>query len=37
MLKLKAARTSKMSDFEYEQLIKYYKAINRKLKREKGL
>lgn len=37
MLKVKAGRTSKMSDFEYEQLIKYYKALNKKLKKEKGL
>lgn len=37
LLKVKAAGTSKMSDFEYEQLIKYYKALNKKLKKEKGL
>lgn len=30
LLKVKAAGTSKMSDFEYEQLIKYYKALNKK-------
>lgn len=37
MLKVKAAGTSKMSDFEYEQLIKYYKALNKKLRKEKGI
>lgn len=37
LLKIKAASTSKMSDFEYEQLIRYYKAINQKLRKEKGL
>ena len=37
LLKVKAAGTSKMSDFEYEQLIKYYKALNKKLRKEKGL
>ena len=36
-LKVKAAGTSKMSDFEYEQLIKYYKALNKKLRKEKGI
>lgn len=37
LLKVKAAGTSKMSDFEYGQLIKYYKALNKKLRKEKGL
>ena len=37
MLKVKAASTCKMSDFEYKELIKYYKAINEKLRKEKGL
>ena len=37
LLKVKAAGTSNMSDFEYEQLIKYYKALNKKLRKEKGL
>lgn len=27
----------KMTDFEYEQLIKYYKTLNKKLRKEKGL
>lgn len=25
------------ADFEYEQLIKYYKALNKKLRKEKGI
>lgn len=37
LLKAKAAAASKMSDFEYEQLIKYYKALNKKLRKEKGI
>lgn len=37
LLKAKAASTSKMSDLEYEQLIKYYKALNKKLRKEKGV
>ena len=37
LLKVKAAGTSKMSDFEYEQLIKYYKALSKKLRKEKGI
>jgi hypothetical protein len=37
LLKVKAAGTSKKSDFDYEQLIKYYKALNKKLRKEKGL
>ena len=37
LLKVKAASNTKMSDFEYEQLIKYYKALNKKLRKEKGL
>lgn len=37
LLKVKVASTSKMTDFEYEQLIKYYKALNKKLRKEKGL
>ena len=37
LLKVKAASNTKMSDFEYEQLIKYYKALNKKLRKEKGI
>lgn len=37
LLKAKASGTSKMTDFEYNQLIKYYKALNIKLRKEKGL
>lgn len=37
LLKWKQSQTSKLSEFEYEQLIKYYKAINKKLKKDKGL
>ncbi len=36
LLKLRAATVAKISDFEYEQLIKYYKAQNAKLKKEKN-
>lgn len=37
LLKAKASRTSKITDFDYEQLIKYYKALNIKLRKEKGI
>lgn len=37
LLKLKASKTSKLSDFEYKELIKYYKVLSCKLKKEKGL
>ena len=37
LLKVKAAGTTKMTDFEYEQLIKYYKTLNKKLRKEKGV
>lgn len=37
LLKVKAANASKITDFEYEQLIKYYKALNKKLRKEKGI
>ena len=37
LLKVRATSISKMSDFEYEQLIKYYKALNKKLRKERGL
>lgn len=37
LLKVKAASNTKMSDFEYEQLIKYYKILNKSLRKEKGL
>lgn len=37
LLKVKAASTCKMSDFEYKELIKYYKALNAKLRKEKGM
>ena len=33
---MKAAGTTKMTDFEYEQLIKYYKTQKKKLRKEKG-
>lgn len=36
-LKWRSGLFKKYSDFEYEQLIKYYKALNKKLKKEKGL
>ena len=35
MLKVKAASTTKMSDFEYKELIKYYKTLNKKMLSEK--
>ena len=37
LLEAKQRLTRKFSDFEYEQLIKYYKALNKKLRKEKGL
>ena len=37
LLEAKKNQTSKYSDFEYEQLIKYYKALNAKLRKEKNL
>lgn len=37
ILETKKSKMRKYSDFEYEQLIKYYKALNVKLKKEKGL
>ena len=37
LLKVKAVGTTKMTDFEYEQLIKYYKTLNKKLRKEKGV
>ena len=37
LLKVKAAGTTKMTDFEYEQFLKYYNALNKKLRKEKGL
>lgn len=37
LLKVKAASICKMSDFEYKELIKYYKALNAKLRKEKGI
>ncbi|WP_293666510.1 recombination protein NinG [uncultured Parabacteroides sp.] len=37
LLKVKAANTSKMTDFEYKELIKYYSALIEKLKKDKGL
>lgn len=32
----KASQTKKWSDFELQELIKYYKALNAKLRKEKG-
>ena len=37
LLESKKNQTRKYSDFEYEQLIKYYKVLNAKLRKEKGL
>ncbi|MBP1616143.1 MAG: putative recombination protein [Bacteroidetes bacterium] len=37
LLEAKQGITRKYSDFEYEQLIKYYKALNKKLKKEKEI
>lgn len=37
LLKAQASRTTKITDFDYEQLIKYYKALNIKLRKEKGV
>lgn len=37
LLEAKQAISRKFADFEYEQLIKYYKALNKKLRKEKGL
>lgn len=37
LLKVKAASNTRMSDFEYEQLIKYYMVMNKKLRKEKGI
>lgn len=37
LLEAKQGITRKYSDFEYEQLIKYYKALNKKLRKEKEL
>jgi hypothetical protein len=37
LLEAKQNITRQYSDFEYEQLIKYYKALNKKLRKEKGL
>lgn len=37
LLEAKKNQARKYSDFEYEQLIKYYKALNAKLRKEKGL
>ena len=37
LLEAKQGITRKYSDFEYEQLIKYYKVLNKKLKKEKGI
>lgn len=33
----KASQTKKWSDFEIQELIKYYKALNAKLRKEKGI
>ena len=37
LLEAKKKQTRKYADFEYEQLIKYYKALGDKLRKEKGL
>lgn len=37
LLEAKKYQSRKYSDFEYEQLIKYYKALNAKFRKEKGL
>ena len=37
LLSWKAHQTKKWSDFELQELIKYYKALRDKLKKEKGL
>ena len=37
LLESKKNQTRKYSDFEYAELIKYYKALNAKLRKEKGL
>lgn len=37
LLEAKQNIIRKYSDFEYEQLIKYYKALNKKLRKEKGI
>lgn len=37
LLESKQSISRKYSDFEYEQLIKYYKALNKKLQKEKGI
>jgi hypothetical protein len=37
LLSWKAHQTKKWSDFELQELIKYYKALVDKLKKEKGL
>lgn len=37
LLEAKKNQTRKYSDFEYKELIKYYKALNSKLRKEKGI
>lgn len=37
LLAFKKDQISKISDFEYKQLIKYYKILNEKLRKEKGI
>lgn len=37
LLEARKNETRKYTDFEYEALIKYYKALNQKLRKEKGL
>lgn len=37
LLEARKNSSRKYSDFEYEQLIKYYKALNKKLRKEKGV
>ena len=37
LLEAKKNQTRRYSDFEYTELIKYYKSLNAKLRKEKGL
>ena len=37
LLKWKSSTFKKITDFEYKELIKYYKALNNKLRKEKGI
>ena len=37
LLKWKSSTFKKFTDFEYKELIKYYKALSNKLRKEKGI